>query len=76
MAANLTATEPATPNPHHPAGRSLARNRQRGAHQPPQTPLRLERTVVDGHHRTTVWCGYGVLAHNLVKAARLEAMAA
>jgi IS5 family transposase len=29
------------------------------------------RSLVDGRDRTTTWCGYGVLAHNLVKVARL-----
>src|SRR5262249_50228352 len=31
------------------------------------------RSLVDGRDRTATWCGYGVLAHNLVKVARLEA---
>src|SRR5262245_4006039 len=34
------------------------------------------RSLVNGRDRATTWCGYGVLAHNLVKVARLEAMAA
>jgi IS5 family transposase len=31
-----------------------------------------DRSLVAGHERTETWCGYGVLAHNLVKVARLE----
>jgi transposase, IS5 family len=34
------------------------------------------RSLLDGRERTAAWCGYGVLAHNLVKVARLQAMAA
>jgi IS5 family transposase len=34
------------------------------------------RSLVDGRERVATWCGYGVLAHNLVKIARLEAVAA
>jgi IS5 family transposase len=30
-----------------------------------------DRSLVNGRDRTTTWCGYGVLAHNLVKVARL-----
>jgi transposase, IS5 family len=33
-----------------------------------------DRSLVAGRERTATWCGYGVLAHNLVKVARLEAM--
>jgi len=29
--------------------------------------------LVDGRERTTAWCGYGVLAHNLVKVTNLVA---
>jgi transposase, IS5 family len=29
------------------------------------------RSLVDGRDRTATWCGYGVLAHNLVKVAAL-----
>jgi IS5 family transposase len=32
-----------------------------------------DRSLVAGRERTAIWCGYGVLAHNLVKVARLEA---
>lgn len=32
-----------------------------------------DRSLVAGRERTATWCGYGVLAHNLVKVARLEA---
>jgi transposase, IS5 family len=32
-----------------------------------------DRSLADGRDRTTTWCGYGILAHNLVKVARLEA---
>jgi IS5 family transposase len=32
-----------------------------------------DRSLLTGRQRTTTWCGYGVLAHNLVKVARLEA---
>lgn len=32
-----------------------------------------DRSLVTGRGRTATWCGYGVLAHNLVKVARLEA---
>jgi IS5 family transposase len=32
-----------------------------------------DRRFVAGRERTATWCGYGVLAHNLVKVARLEA---
>jgi IS5 family transposase len=35
-----------------------------------------DRSLVDGRARTATWCGYGVLAHNLVKVARLEAKTA
>ena len=28
------------------------------------------RSLVDGRERTAIWCGYGVLTHNLVKVAR------
>jgi IS5 family transposase len=31
------------------------------------------RSLLDGRDRTATWCGYGVLAHNLVKVARLAA---
>jgi transposase, IS5 family len=31
------------------------------------------RSLVDGPDRTATWCGYGILAHNLVKVARLDA---
>jgi IS5 family transposase len=31
-----------------------------------------DRSLVVGRERTATWCGYGVLAHNLVKVARLE----
>ncbi len=34
------------------------------------------RSLAAGRERVTTWCGYGVLAHNLVKVARLEAAAA
>jgi IS5 family transposase len=34
------------------------------------------RSLVDGPDRTATWCGYGILAHNLVKVARLEAQTA
>ena len=34
------------------------------------------RSLVDGRDRTATWCGYGVLAHNLVKVARIEATTA
>jgi IS5 family transposase len=30
-----------------------------------------DRSLVNGRDRTATWCGYGVLAHNLVKVARL-----
>jgi transposase, IS5 family len=29
------------------------------------------RSLVDGRDRTAIWCGYGVLAHNLVKVAQM-----
>jgi IS5 family transposase len=32
-----------------------------------------DRSLVAGRGRTATWCGYGVLTHNLVKVARLEA---
>jgi transposase, IS5 family len=32
-----------------------------------------DRSLLDGRARTAAWCGYGVLAHNLVKFARLAA---
>lgn len=32
-----------------------------------------DRSLVNGRERTATWCGYGVLAHNLVKVVRLEA---
>jgi transposase, IS5 family len=32
-----------------------------------------DRSLVAGRERTATWCGYGVLAHNLVKVTRLEA---
>jgi IS5 family transposase len=32
-----------------------------------------DRSLVAGRERTATWCGYGVLAHNLVKVARLDA---
>ena len=35
-----------------------------------------DRSLVAGRERTATWCGYGVLAHNLVKVARLEATTA
>ena len=35
-----------------------------------------DRSLVAGRERTATWCGYGVLAHNLVKVARLEAKTA
>jgi len=35
-----------------------------------------DRSLVTGRERTATWCGYGVLAHNLVKVARLEATTA
>ncbi len=28
---------------------------------------------MDGRERTGIWCGHGVLAHNLVKITRLAA---
>jgi IS5 family transposase len=31
------------------------------------------RSLRAGRDRTATWCGYGVLAHNLVKVARLQA---
>jgi transposase, IS5 family len=31
------------------------------------------RSLADGRDRVATWCGYGVLAHNLVKVARLDA---
>jgi IS5 family transposase len=31
------------------------------------------RTLMHGHGRTAIWCGHGVLAHNLVKITRLAA---
>jgi len=31
------------------------------------------RTLVNGRHRTATWCGYGILAHNLVKITQLQA---
>jgi IS5 family transposase len=30
-----------------------------------------DRTRLDGRHRTAIWCGHGVFAHNLVKIAIL-----
>jgi len=30
------------------------------------------RSLLDGRDRTATWCGYGILAHNLVKVARIE----
>jgi transposase, IS5 family len=33
----------------------------------------LDRSRVDGHSRTRIWCGYGVLTHNLVKIGKLAA---
>jgi transposase, IS5 family len=30
-----------------------------------------DRTRMDGRHRTAIWCGHGVFAHNLVKIATL-----
>ena len=35
----------------------------------------LDRSRLDGLHRTRTWCGYGVLAHNLVKIGKLAALA-
>jgi transposase, IS5 family len=37
---------------------------------------RWDHSLVDGLERTTTWCGYGVLAHNLVKFTRLKAQQA
>jgi hypothetical protein len=48
-------------------------NRLRRPHQPPQTPLRPDRTRLDGLGGARIWCGYGVLAHNLTKIAALAA---
>jgi IS5 family transposase len=31
------------------------------------------RSLASGRDRTATWCGYGILAHNLVKVARLQA---
>jgi transposase, IS5 family len=31
------------------------------------------RSLADGRDRTATWCGYGILAHNLVKVARMQA---
>jgi IS5 family transposase len=31
------------------------------------------RSLADGRDRAATWCGYGILAHNLVKVARLQA---
>jgi transposase, IS5 family len=31
------------------------------------------RTLLDGIHGAQIWCGYGVLAHNLVKVTGLLA---
>jgi IS5 family transposase len=31
------------------------------------------RSAMDGRDRTAIWCGHGVLAHNLVKVTRLAA---
>jgi IS5 family transposase len=33
------------------------------------------RSGMDGRERTAIWCGHGVLAHNLVKVTRLAAAA-
>ena len=33
------------------------------------------RSAMDGRERTAIWCGHGVLAHNLVKVTRLAAAA-
>ena len=30
-----------------------------------------DRTHLDGRHRTAIWCGHGVFAHNLVKIGAL-----
>jgi transposase, IS5 family len=30
-----------------------------------------DRTRMDGRHRTAIWCGHGVFAHNLVKIAAM-----
>jgi len=30
-----------------------------------------DRTRMDGKHRTAIWCGHGIFAHNLVKIAIL-----
>jgi IS5 family transposase len=32
-----------------------------------------DRTPMDGRRRTAIWCGHGVLTHNLVKISRLAA---
>ncbi|MEV4316758.1 ISNCY family transposase [Actinocrispum sp. NPDC049592] len=32
-----------------------------------------DRTRLDGRDRTTIWCGHGILAHNLVKITALAA---
>ena len=31
------------------------------------------RSGMDGRERTAIWCGHGILAHNLVKITRLAA---
>jgi IS5 family transposase len=31
-----------------------------------------DRSLVDGRDRTATWCGYGVLAHNLIKVTHLQ----
>jgi IS5 family transposase len=30
-----------------------------------------DRTRMDGRHRTAIWCGHGIFAHNLAKIATL-----
>ena len=30
-----------------------------------------DRTHLDGRHRTAIWCGHGVFAHNLIKIGAL-----
>ena len=58
-------------NTDEPSATSQMAHRMRRPHQQPQTRLRMGPHRIDGIEGARIWCGHGVLAHNLVKISAL-----
>lgn len=48
-------------------------DRREGRISYPKRGYGWDRTLLDGRHGATIWCGHGVFARNLVKISALAA---